>query len=446
MNLRYRLFLYVGLIFFLTFAFSLFFETYLTDKNLTSAQVGLRRQLYQLNEQKRLRIEEEVKSILNEDKAQIDSLLVWIGKTPTLRSSLFLNRQETIWRDEALLILGNKWIDFVQVSQGAQSFSLIPMEMPLKVVDRIPIDGQPDFSWVISQQDSQSATAYIGVRFKVKKRFITEQRADLIQENVESNWDLALLFLPQQLLSLSLYGQDQLAQTGGYLSPDSALLFATIRKAQDYLKNTPNAARNALKIWQERPAKAVQDPIASSSCLDNGLAAGDLTRLFQKGDQTIIIASLSSLLSLTPFGNNPIQPNFPMGIAHFFHPEQGQVLFSRDIFFSHAFLDAASYHTRATQEKDCFGVAPSVGVINTGMINRSFIGNSLELSQDRYLTIGIEMNSLLEKLVLAFRQDVFLVYENRVIAGYRQNGVSLLSEREAPIIDQKVKNNISGGR
>ncbi len=141
MSLRTRLFLWVGLVFLLASIISLFLEVRLTDVNLQRAERGMRAQIFEMYEQNRQHIEENLRLSLNEDQAIIDALLFNLVRDKNFfGKSIFMNAAPTL--DAAVLFRFNQWIDFIQMKDAL----LIPLSVPMHTAEKIA-DGEQN-SWV----------------------------------------------------------------------------------------------------------------------------------------------------------------------------------------------------------------------------------------------------------------------------------------------------------
>ena len=117
MKLRYRLFIWVGSLFFLAFAASFYVEQQVTRTNLLKTRESLLQELYKANEQKRKSIESYVSDMLWKLQARIDSVLQGVASYKLVQKGFAPtpdNLADGTWLDAASLMITNQWLGFVQ--------------------------------------------------------------------------------------------------------------------------------------------------------------------------------------------------------------------------------------------------------------------------------------------------------------------------------------------
>ncbi len=451
MKLRTRLFLWVGIIFFLAFGASLFFEIRTTDESLEAAEKELRTQILQLNEDKRKHIEQFVHVSLSEDQAEIDALLLRISRDPTLGAKLFLDPkllQLVAPAHSAYLFKNDRWIDLIQTTKDGELTSLFtPIDFPMKTAHQIPIDEQ--ISWIVLEEDKSIDHPYIGVRFSRPLRG-EKNLSLLIDEQMDLDWGLTVFFHPEALLSFK----------GGKAIQDHTLegvdltgFLASIEHASNYLHEI-NKGQNWAKKDIETKNKG---NLFEGKPFDRGIQClreeGEainlrIIELLERGGQAIMLSSLASLFPSDAFGPTPFSPSSPQGIARFAPGnETGHLILTDQVFFQKQVFDDAAYMNKHHPTKECDGIGSSMVVIAPSTMERVFVGNTLRLEgadSQGFLTVGIDAEEFVEDLVLSVNQDAFLVHKGEVISAFRANGTQIHDAKEAIPFQKEMLEKKSG--
>jgi len=432
MKLRTRLFLWIGIIFFLAFGASLVFEVRTTDKSLETAEEQLRDQILELNEKKRQHIEKYVHVALSEDQAQIDSLLLRISRDPKLGAVLFLDPkhlQLVAPAHSAYLFKNDRWIDLIQTTKNGKLTSLfVPIDFPMKTAHEIPIDDR--ISWVVLDDDKTLERPYMGVKLTGGPKS-DKNLSLLIDEQMEIDWGLTVFFHPEALLNFK--GGDPI-QNHTLEGVDLTLFLASVEHASQYLNKIKGE-----KGWVQKDIHSKSNgDFFDGKPFDRGIEClkeeGEalnirIIQLLQRGDQAIMLASLAALFPSDAFGPTLFSPSSPQGIARF--PQEnrtGHLILSNEVFFQKQIFDDATYLKDHPSSKECDGVASSVAVIAPPNMERVFVGNTLHLKgtdAEGYLTVGIDAEEFVEDLVLSVGQDAFLVHDGRVINAFRSDGTQI---------------------
>jgi len=421
MKLRTRLFVWVGVIFLLAFGVSLFFETYLTDKNLHQAEKDLREQILKHNEARRESIEKFLHVSLSEDQAQIDSLLLRISRDPDLGAHLFLdpkNLRLVAPAHSAYLYKNDHWIDFIQTTKEGKLTSLfVPIDFPMKLSHEIPINETS--AWVILDEDRQLEHPFIGVKFE-KKSEKKKNLTYLVDELVDIDWGLTIFFSPEALLN--------------FTTKENTPFEASVQKAADYLKKTKE--KYGGKDWVQKDIKALrQGGVFTGSPYEEGIYClkeegerlnNHIIELLQRSDQATMLSVMASLFPSDAFGNSPFAPMAPKGIARFPSGNpSGHGVLTNEVFFQNKFFDDTGYLNTHPASKQCEGIGSSLAVITPENHERIFVGNSLKMkgkTGNGYLTVAIDAEKFVEDLVLSSGQSTFLVHEDKVISAFNKDG------------------------
>jgi len=436
MRLRTRLFLWVGLIFFLAFAVSLFFEIYATDKNLKKAEATLREQILSLNETRRQKIQDFLHVSLSEDQAQIDSLLLQIARDPHLGATLFLdptNLKLAAPGNAASIFKKDQWTDLIQTTKDNQLTSLlIPIDYPMDTGHQAPIDET--LSWVVFDQDRDFHHPYIGVKLPLQ--------TTLLNEEIEAQWTLMILFNPEALLSFV---------PGSGASP----FIERVQHASNYLKTLKESGGKTwiLKDITEK-GKGV---LFTETPIDSGIKCVEwkgeiidkrVIQLMQRADQAILLSILTSLFPGGEFGTDIFAIGAPKGIARFTENHlAGHAILTNQVFFQRKVFNDVTYFKHHPGSADCKKMGTSIALITPENMDRVFIGNAIQL-QDKngtgYLTIGIDMEQICQDLVLSSHMGVSLVHGGKLITAYTPEGKKIHNPAESIPFDPKMLDSTSG--
>lgn len=449
MKLRTRLFLSVGLIFVLAFAMSLFLDTYSTENNLDQARQVLYAKILNAKEKQRQSIEKYLHTDVSEDQAQIDSLLLRITRDPGFGSALFLegaDPQLTAPVHSASLFRNDRWIDFIQTTKNGELTSLFtPIVFPMHIAYEVPID--PHLSWVVTQSDPDQEHLFIGV--KVVGDLDTKPNLSfLVDELIELDWRSTIFFDPEALVHFvppSIPAEkDEAVKDGIHLSN----MLQAISYAASYLKGLKEKSTSPSWAHSDFRAKAKQIHFNSAPpdygilCLEQeGETLNDrIIELVQRGDQAMMISSLTSLLPGGYFGDSPFAPMAPKGVARF--PQLGYPGYyvpTDRVFHPHILFNDAEYFKKHPSTKGCKGIASSIAVIAAPTLGQVFIGNTLGIENPKtgqtegFLTIGIDINRRVEDLVLSSGKIAFLVHDNKVISAFAESGDQMENPEIIPL-------------
>ncbi|NGX39994.1 MAG: Adenylate cyclase 2 [Chlamydiae bacterium] len=456
MKLRTRLFLWIGIIFFVTFGVSLFFETYTTDKSLTESEENLRAQILQINEEKREHIEGFLHISLSEDQAEVDSLLLRLRRDPQLGATLFLNPKDpklSIPAHAAFLYKNDQWIDLIQSTKGGELTALlIPIDFPMEVAREVPVGEE--ISWVVMDSDRKIQDPFIGVKLTPRKANV-KNIPELVEDLVEVDWGLLALFTPDSLKPISSEKEAALLKSSLHNSVDFPLFLKSYNHAADYITNMGNRSPR-----EEILAKG-KGTLFNSKPRDDGVNCLEkqgevlntrIVQLLQRDDQAIMIAALAGLFPGGAFGESPLAPSAPKGIARFPDGAQaGHLLKTNEIFFDQKIFSDAAYQKAHPAAKDCEGIGSSVAIIEAPEMDRIFVGNALHIkdpnnpsTESGYLTIGIDAELLVEDLSLAVTEAAFLVHNGRVISAYDAKGEKIADPQKAIAFTHEMLDSKSG--
>lgn len=430
MNLRMRLFLWVGLIFLLAFGVSIYFEINSTDRQLEKAESSLRQQILDINEETRKNIENYLHVTLSEDQAEVDSLLLRIVRDPYLGAQLFIDPadlEEVAPAHSAFIFKNARWIDFLQSTKdGALTSLLIPIDFPMLIAHQIPINDK--MGWIILDKDKEMKHPYIGVKLlDGAKR--SKNLSIMIDELIDIDWGLTVFFDPEALLGFEKkpaknenfqQGINLVVFENAVLETSNYLKSLKQKYGSDWVQKAVRAARTG-DIFAEVPADS------GIRCMQEGDKLNtEIIELLQRGDQAIMLSSLASLFPSGSFGDTPFAPGAPKGIIRF--PKQknaGYCVLTDEAFYKNALFDDKGFFNAHPPLPGCEGIGSGLSVIAPPSLEQVFVGNTMKIEGDKgtgYLTVGIDAEDFVEALIISVNQSAFLVHNGEVITAFCKDG------------------------
>lgn len=453
MNLRTRLFLWVGLIFLLAFGVSLFFEIYTTDRQLEDAEKSLRQQILSLNEETRQHIEKYLHVVLSEDQAEVDSLLLRIARDPKLGAQLFIdpsNLESVAPAHSAFLFKNARWIDFLQSTKEDKLTSLmIPIDFPMRVAYQIPIDEKK--SWIILENDKEMKHPYIGVKL-LNQPSKEASFSIMVDELIDIDWGLTVFFDPEALINFEkkTTGNWQIEQGINLLIFENA-----VKKTSDYLKKQKEKygsdwLKKSIQASQIGNIFAEQPEASGVKCMEDVSESLNtrIIQLLQRGDQAIMLSSLASLFPSDSFGTTPFSPLAPKGIVRF--PEKknaGYCVQTCEAFYRKKMFNDQAFMSSHPPNENCPGIGSGLGVIAPPNLDRVFIGNALQIKGNNgsgYLTVGVDTEEFVEDLIVSVNQSAFLVHDGEVISAFCRDGTRIHNPKEVIPFKKSMLNEKSG--
>jgi class 3 adenylate cyclase len=415
MNLRYRLFLWVGTLFLLAFIVSFFWEGHLTKEKLERAEQKVRADILELNEQKREHLETFLSISITEAQAQVSSLLQSIGEYKQLIGNYAEQSHggsKGTWFSAANSLMANKTIDFIQnTNEGELQSLIIPNIQAMQGGCRFAISDT--LSWVTL---STGERPYLGIRFtldpnKALTRFYSFMPG--------TNPDVYILFKTESIIPF----RDLWCTRP--VDPSLASFLKSVEEAAAYVQNAPKDPHEKEKWIEKKMSEsplptAPQQPFRCTPKVDKNLDLY-LRQLLMKDDELLMIWRLTSL-----FTDGPFSEAAPVGIARFPYEEfEGEGFLSRDLFYNTPLFDEAKFYSAHPPNVPCWHPANGVAIIQPPEGNRLFFGDTIQTNFEGrigYLTMARDIDTVLKELVLALHQTAFLVHNDKVVTAYFENG------------------------
>jgi class 3 adenylate cyclase len=446
MSLRYRLFLWVSGLFIVVSICSYFLENFVAQKELKSAQIKLRREILKISEQHRIDIQNYLASAIAENEVRIDAILNNLASfsPQALRfGPTAVNALKGTWGDVSDLLIENKWIDFIQnTNEGKTTAALIPNPKGMDSVYRIPIDE--DLCWVYGS----AQVPYLGVRVPYSlSSHAVGKGLEQVQGVVP---DAYLLFELEAMKTGSTPLQPVFTDknwppipvkwTEGYELDVQPFVQAFQRGRNLLLSNQiqpPQMTQAELKEKMESTAlqqNGILSPIPTEILLSSVSNERVMKKRFEeialRYTQINVIWVLIAMFDSEMFGTDLFSFPSPSGATVFAQSKPlGTRVETKDVLFPERIFDDSAYYLEHASKDPHSNLGTSLAVISSPVSSRVFLGNTAQfrikdLSQERtgYLTLGVDADFVLQKLVLAMHQAAVLVHGGKPVSAYSETG------------------------
>lgn len=454
MSLRYRLFLWVAIVFTVAFIISYYWEEHATRKSLNESYQALVKQLDQLNEEKTEAIEAYLANILYQIQAEVDAVLQGVSKFQSLRKGFepsIDNLKNYNWLNSASLMVTNPWIDFIQSTTGKDLMSEIIVDSSdLSDALHFPVHEAFHFVALRSKKDPNKWEGpYIGISLdfhrenqKPSQRYFVFFRPETIQ-NFFPGADLdKSLTLSINLLEPFLKWIEAPAQTF-YLEG----FIRKILTAQKLLEKSPSLIPNQ-KAWDtmipEKVHSIQPDPekplhcfsffnkvgtVSSEDLYDQKQISDYVRQYIENYTKVGLICGLTMLTHANLFGKNPLSETFPKGMGVMDENNFcGKGLFSDEVFYTTPMYHVSQELAKMKDLPENFLTA-YLDVITPEGMEHAFFGNTLKLDQEiagemrtGYLTIGVHGGSVLSSLARSTHEQTLFIAKDKIIAVVAPDG------------------------
>ena len=459
MKLKTRLLLWVGSFFVLIFAISFFWENHIAEANLSQASKKLIGALATENEKKGKSIEAYLLDLLKTTEAQIAALMYEIqmnkailkGFEPSLK-----NLEGHTWLNSASILATNKWVDFIECKNEETTTSQILLENNyLSRSLHFPIN---DEMHLVAVEDEKEPNKWLGPLLGIQLR-VGSKHEDF--DKKERTY--FVFYTPEMLLNY-----DPLVSRNENLNPSVNILEPFVKwiqipeeknylevfkqrflKAQAMLKENPDIIPSE-KTWNgliekklkdfPRDNRSYQSCLAflrgnldahKETCTEDHLnsLASQIQMEVEQYRKIGFTWGLSILADSKIFGNQPLDPSFPLGIDNIQgEGGLGQALYTKSVFKK----TSAVMTGEAINQKLPFPVQGAPINLNAFSLSGEpsvFLGSSLpmtlnekETKRNGSLTIGVKGEFLLSSLGKAVSQDALYIYDKKIIAVSDQHG------------------------
>lgn len=420
MSLRYRLFLWISALFLAAGLVSYFVETIVSKRELKATRAQLEQKIEVLNKQKREQITRFMTDSIEEIESHIHILLQRLSTYPLQAASFAptrINLAHGTWLNASEILLNYPWLDFIQNTHDNQVLSLlIPKVENLHPTSCVPIQGP--LAWI-----ELKGTRYLGIKIQ----FISTHPSDP-NETVQaprSAPSIYLLFDPSSLSKPSIESLKWPIFTGN-LPP--------IHIYPPWINDTELDITSFEKAFQS--ARAYLDTPSSFEISFPKSPNKAPPHWTQRYDQRYLIWGLAAIHASQLFGTDLFSATSPQGVALYLDDEP----FGYGISIQDPFFDTPVSIPAASSD-------PMAPGIDFPVQSDVYFGNAIQYQvtyenappQVSTLTLGVNTQTLVEKLVLALNQTVCLVHGQKIVSVLSEQGLPLSPEHYPPLLEALSK-------
>ncbi|MBX3718208.1 MAG: HAMP domain-containing protein [Parachlamydiales bacterium] len=458
MSLRYRLFLWISALFLIAGVVTYVLEVFITKKEMAKTRAQLKKKVIDINEGRRKHIEKFLETAIGENQARVDVLLERLSSYPAQARAFApteRNYEKGTWLSAAEVLHNNNWLDFIQnTNQGKLASLIIPRITALDHSFRVEINE--DMAWILMGDLSKHPEPYLGIRM----RFDVGQAKALQAPNeiIASSGKIPkgyLLFSWKQIMS-----PDQEARQSpiflGVIPPYQTNLivpwadgthlniprfYQSFQSARKYVeeglaKSSEDQVGQARKWMEGEFARLGQDlnlaaiPKDLFRTLPSPFLRKELDELVMRYDQLYLIWCLAVINDTGIFEGGLFSSASPKGVAvHFGNNQYGEGVHTRDVFYPTEAFDDAAYFKQFLPPDLSSNLSSQIAVYRPFNQPHVFFGNTAqfkvkdgEVEKLGYLTLGLDADVILQKLVLSTHQTALLVSSDKLMGGFSDRG------------------------
>ncbi|MCB1071498.1 MAG: adenylate/guanylate cyclase domain-containing protein [Chlamydiia bacterium] len=465
MKLRYRLFLWVAVVFSITFVASFYLEDRLTRVNLEHTYQDLLEKLDELNHEKTKAIEAYLGNMLYKIQAEIDAVLQGVAKYSLVRKGFeptLDNLENENWLDSASLMITNKWIDFIQSTNEESLMSEIILDEN-DLSDTLHFPTNHSFHFVAirdSINEKQWSEPYIGINFNM-----ASLHSRLNNEN-DTDEGYFVYFNPQTLLKFQVDADLSKSLNLSINLLEPFLKWLELPAETFYLKAFLDKILEAQKVLksngsiipnQDHWNRMIQEKLKTIKEKDSidyeGFSFFEESDLSKKSaeeryyqeqvkyyvkeyiehyNKVGLIWGLATLTKSTLFGKDPLSDRAPVGMG----TVDMKSLYGKGLRNDTVFYSEPKYKIgKALQDLEEIPydfLTTHLDVIAPEEIGHLFLGNTLRLdkgtgkeTRTSYLTIGTHGGPILGSLARSTHQIALFLTENRIVKVSTPEGIEM---------------------
>lgn len=462
MKLRYRLFLWVALVFAVVFFASFYVENHLTQTDLEKTYQALMQELDMLNKEKTKAIEDYLGDMLYKLQAEVDAVLQGVSKYPLVRKGFtptIQNFENKNWLDSASLMITNKWIDYVKSTNESGLMSEIIIDGN-KLSDTLYFPVHDTFH-LIAVRDLKNpnmwSSPFIGIVFDTGSLHGAEKDPS----NPDDKY--YVYFTPETLLNfkVEIDLKTSLNLSINLLEPFLKWLelpeetfflkdfLDQILSVQSFFKNNPTFLPTEEK-WDQMIQEKLKDQNLLTAqdfswfkepFLKRGLTGDPYYRenilpffkdYIEHYNKVGLIWGLSILTRSNLFGRDPLSSHAPVGIGTI----NVQLMIGKGLMSSSVFFEDSEEKVKRSvlkfEDLPVDFLSPHLDVIIPSHVDPIFFGNTLKLidgtgekKRTGYLTVGMHGGPILESLARSTHQIALFISKDQVITAYHPNGTEI---------------------
>ena len=388
-----------------------------------------------MEEEKREYIDSILVAILSQKMGEINAALEVVSKFTHIKGYFApteANIAHGTWRSSASLIQDRESIDFVQNTYEGQVTSLIiPEHQGLHDMFQDPIDD--DLSWIYTGSvKTEKDPPYLGVLLEI----VSSKDLQITSETVPGVVLKVFVLYTQD--SLEKIPVEQLKKSFSSNKTPFSLSVPFLEgysiDIQGYLDRLSKAKDFLAKEKKENLSFGDDENPLIGKLSGEDSCNKDLVCYFNRRveyvNQLFMIWELGCLLEQRIMGKG-ISSAFAPSAISFFPDEtgKGQGVFVKDVLFENEKFDAKGYFTSQSKGVGASELSKGIAIIPDPAKGTLYMGNTAELvslegeeKKTGYLTLGFDLENVLQDLSLSFKQSAWIIANNKIIAGLLPSG------------------------
>lgn len=467
MNLRYKIFLIIGGLFFIGFVVSQTLEEHITANDWAKEETALQKMIVEKNQQKKDRFKEFLRISFDEIEENIQVLMTKISTMPWLHSRFnpsIRNAKGGSWISAADLIDSNKWIDYFQnTNEGTLASQVVVDESFFYESKILKID--PSLTLAILKERNKDGWKgpYVLIPYDYEELsyIINENEKKDVAKNIFDNG----YFLIFEISAIVGIDNQQLQERFNAVLKNWQNQGVTFDPASNFYQNAQNtinyviAAQNYFKGHPElietlNSSKRVNWVEAelenSKKCFDGGAPINEYDKKSRRFDLIDNIWELCSLLSVKILGDLPFVPTFPIGMMQAdIKGDCGVSFFSEEVFFNETTTYAKEHKKFGEGDRDIVTrvFTDPNGHLYFGSII-ALIDNDLETKQvfsnrTGTVSIAVETKGVVRNFALAMNAMTLFGTSQNILTGFNRNG-SPIDVKNLPLTINQIFEKDSG--
>ena len=435
MSIRYKLFLIIGVLFCAIFIGSFVIENRIATIGIKEVRRDLLTFYKDLEEEKREYIDSILVAILSQKMGEVNAALEVVSKFIHIKgyfAPTSTNIAHGTWRSSASLIQDRESIDFVQNTyEGQVSSLIIPKHQGMQDMFQEPIDD--DMSWIYtSSVKTEKDPPYLGISLQIVSSNDLQNSSETVPGIVLKVFVLytqdALEKIPVDELKKSFsLSKNTFSLSVPFLEGYSIDIEGYLERISKAKKFLAGAKEDSLSFGEdENPL--IGKVTAEDSC--NKDLACYFNKRVEYVNQLFMIWELGCLLEQRIMGKGISSPFAPFAISFF--PDEtgkGQGVFVKDVLFETEKFDAKQYFLAHSKDSATPDITQGIAIISDPDKETLYMGNTAELvsiegeeKKIGYLTLGFDLENVLQDLSLSFKQSAWIVANDKIIAGLLPSG------------------------
>lgn len=445
MKLRLKLFVYIGCVFVLISCMSYILQDFITGSNLRKAEADMKRNVVNINIQKRAKLEVLLAENLDDYKSWINAMLLRIKNYPPLRelfSPSSKGFKEDHWLDCATILIENKSFDFIETDfkNGQNSVTIIddtllPMVQVVSLTDALKV--------VLPPKESAFITPLVAVPMKLSEVLANKPPIDNPREDLYA--DFYILFSVDAIL-LNDWNVENFSVLNLIINPlEPFLRWEEIKETNDTFAAFVESINLAKKEIQNNPKLVSEEYLvgkyANSSWTPQSFDGKDkdMYRYLARYNTIGMTWGLATLISSGPFNGSPFSPNAPIGVVKTPKGKSDGIALLANKVFKNSF-----FTTNLPPVHEGFNFTNTLKIIIPKTVDDFYFGNTLQLAgtdHDFSIAMGINGRELMMWTSFALQKLTILCVDDKVLDIYDKEGTPILKyEFDSAKIPEMMQN------